>query len=332
MLQLCKLLAPGDRKVAAEVALALEEPARYFARVVPLCSLVLTACAGTGAAPSPTVTEIAPGAYVRAGRHGVVFEATNVANIGFLVGERCVAVVDGGGSPDEGLALERAIRAITPLPVCYVIATHVHPDHILGNGTFAASGARVVGHAKLARALGQRATTYLERAAAQAGRPVGPDALPAPGITVADTLTLDLGNRTLELTAHRSAHTDTDLTVYDRATRTLWLGDLVFLEHVPVLDGNLSGWLAVLDTLAAVDAERAVPGHGPTSISWPDGAGGTVRYLTSLRDDVRAAIAAGDDLRTAQETAGYTEARRWQLYERYQQRNIAAAFAELEWE
>jgi quinoprotein relay system zinc metallohydrolase 2 len=287
------------------------------------------AAAATGAAQ---VTEIAPGVYVRAGHDAVVFEGENIANIGFIVGERCVAVVDSGGSAAEARALEAAVQAVTKLPVCYLIDTHAHPDHLLGNKVFADAGAQVVGHAKLARALGQRAPTYLERASAQAGHRIARKELVVPSIAVSDALALDLGNRPLQLTAQSTAHTDNDLTVYDVKTRTLWLGDILFVRHVPVLDGSLNGWIEVLERLQSFAADRAVPGHGPASVPWPAAAADTLRYLQVLRDDLRRDIAAGKGLREAQETAGYTEASRWQLFDRYHARNVATAYTELEWE
>jgi quinoprotein relay system zinc metallohydrolase 2 len=301
-----------------------------------LCLSALLSSAHSASAPveepPAAVQEIAAGVYVRPGHDAVVFEGENIANIGFIVGERCVAVVDSGGSEKESRALQRAVRGIAERPVCYVIDTHDHPDHLLGNKVFAESGAQVVGHVKLAPALAQRAATYLERASAQSGHTLDSADLVVPAITVSDTLELDLGNRPLRLTAHRSAHTDNDLTVFDVKTRTLWLGDLAFVGHVPVLDGSLNGWIDELRQLSRVAADRAVPGHGPASVPWPAGAADTLRYLTVLRDDLRRRIETGESLRSAQESAGYTEAQHWRLFDRYHARNVAAAYAELEWE
>ena len=308
-----------------------------------LASLAMSWAAATGAPDSAAgppaadgiparVTEIAPGVWVRPGHTAVVFAEDDVANIGFVVGERCVAVIDSGGSEREAHALQLAIRAVTTLPVCYVVDTHDHPDHVFGNKPFADAGAQVVGHAKLAGALAQRAPTWLERASARAGRTLGTDDLAVPTLAVTATMELDLGGRTLLLTAHPSAHTHADLTVYDSKSRTLWLGDLAFAGHVPVLDGSINGWIEVLGSLRGIAAGRAVPGHGPASVPWPGAADATLRYLTTLRDDLRRRIAAGESLRSAQENAGYTETARWQLFSDYHGRNVAAAYAELEWE
>ena len=84
-----------------------------------------------------------------------------------------------------------------------------------------------------------------------------------PTRSIAPTEALDLGGRVLSLRAWPTAHTDTDLTVFDRTSRTLWLGDLLFVGHVPVLDGNLRGFLAALEELE--DGPRG-PRHSRT---WP---------------------------------------------------------------
>ncbi|NIQ14930.1 MAG: MBL fold metallo-hydrolase, partial [Candidatus Dadabacteria bacterium] len=53
----------------------------------------------------------------------------DIANIGFIVGKKCIAVIDSGGSVRIGSALQNAIRKKSDLPICYVINTHIHFDH-----------------------------------------------------------------------------------------------------------------------------------------------------------------------------------------------------------
>ena len=101
-----------------------------------------------------------------------------------------------------------------------------------------------------------------------------------PTILVDGTTTLDLGSRTLTLRAWPVAHSDSDLTVLDEQTGTLFAGDLVFLGHTPVLDGSLRGWLDVIDELATLPAQRVVPGHGPVS-EWPAALADERRYLAN---------------------------------------------------
>ena len=91
-----------------------------------------------------------------------------------------------------------------------------------------------------------------------------------PTLTVADRLTLDLGGRTLELQAWPPAHTDCDLTVFDHGhTDAVRRRPRFRRSHLPIIDGSLKGWLADLDALAAVPAERVIPGHGPVGLPWP---------------------------------------------------------------
>jgi glyoxylase-like metal-dependent hydrolase (beta-lactamase superfamily II) len=154
-----------------------------------------------------------------------------------------------------------------------------------------------------------------------------------PTLLVQDTLTLDLGGRTLLLTAWSPpAHSDCDLTVLDQTTGTLYAGDLLFIHHVPVVDGSVRGFLSVLDRLASVPAARAVPGHGQEIVPWPQGLDGERRYLTTLADDTRRLIAQGVPMQRAVPEIAASERNRWALFDDYNPRNATTAFSELEWE
>ncbi len=278
------------------------------------------------------VTEVAEGIYVRQGTHAVVFEQKRIANVGFIVGERCVAVIDTGGSYLEGMELKCAIREVTAFPVCYVINTHVHPDHILGNLAFKQKGVSFIGHVNLERAMALLGNTYLDRAAQQSGKPLGPDYIVMPDRSVNGQIELEIGERKLRVTAHPKAHTNNDLSVYDEKTKTLWLSDLLFMDHIPVIAGSATGWLSVLDELSQVPAKQVVPGHGPVQAGWPDASRDLIRYLSTLRDETRAWLANDGELESAQEQIGYSERRRWYLFDQYHKRNVIAVYTDLEWE
>jgi quinoprotein relay system zinc metallohydrolase 2 len=253
-------------------------------------------------------------------------------------GERCVAVIDTGGSIVVGRAWREAVALHTAKPVCYVINTHVHPDHVLGNAAFKGAGPggqdpQFVGHERLAASLAARGPYYrnaLKRdfEAEHAASEIVPPTLP-----VAGTQQLDLGGRVLMLRAWPTAHTDGDLTVLDAATGTLWAGDLLFAGHLPVLDGKLKGWLAVLDELATwKQVKTVVPGHGEPSTQWPGALAAQRRYLTELRDGVRTAIRDGLTIAQAVDKLGALGTQGWLLTDAFHRRNLTAAYAELEWE
>lgn len=296
--------------------------------------LGLLICRVSLAIPGLSVTEVAPGVFVHISEHHWP-DRTNhgeIANIGFIVGEQCVAVIDSGGSPQQGIALRIAIKQVTTKPVCYVINTHVHPDHIYGNSAFKATGVKFVGHHKLARAMATRAPHYLSKADELLDIRVNDDNIIPPNLQVRDSLTLNLGNRELVLTAHPTAHTDNDLSVYDKTTDTFWLADLVFLEHIPVIDGSIKGWISEMERLEKNHYKLVIPGHGRLIKDWPTSLQPQKNYLLQLSREIKSMIKQGKTLEYAVENVGLAAKANWQLFEEFHRKNVTMAFAELEWD
>jgi len=306
-------------------------------RATCLIALTLGTCraAADPVAPLP-LAPAGDGAYVFYGAQEET-SAGNlgaIANVGFVIGDRCVAVIDTGGSILEGARLRAAVHARTDKPICAVINTHMHPDHVYGNKAFVPDDPQFIGHVHLGPALAARSATYARAEQRELGTQAGDSqwaVMPTRNVSPGEPYSLDLGERTLILRAWRTAHTDNDLTVYDERTGTLWTGDLLFAGRIPSLDGSLVGWLAATDEIERMNPRRIIPGHGPSD-DWRAAVAAQRRYLKALADGTRAAIRAHRTMTQAMQEVAGDERDRWLLFDGYHRRNIAAAYAELEWE
>ena len=280
------------------------------------------------------VTEIAPGNFVHYGSFDerAADNLGDNANIGFIVGEHCVLAVDAGGSLPVGRALRQAIRRITPLPVCYVVLTHVHPDHFFGAAAFLDDQPQFIAHENYPAQLAARSRSYLNSLQRDLGAAAAGSEIVRPTRLVKKRLELDLGGRTVIVQAWPPAHTDDDLTVFDALTRTLWLSDLLFVGHTPVIDGTITGFLAVMKELRAMAADHYVSGHGRSNLPWPKPLDAQQRYFTVILDETRAAIRSRKTIQQATDEVGLSEAGHWAAFDLFHRRNVTSAYAELEWE
>jgi len=280
------------------------------------------------------LSEIAPGIYLHEGIH-VTFEHEqhdDIANIGFIIGNKCIAVIDTGGSVSIGNSLLKSIQKISDKPVCYVINTHVHFDHVLGNLPFLDEHPQFVGHENLKVAIKRNRSFFLKEYSNDLGPDPSEDSIIGPDLGVPNTKELDLGGRKLLLTAYPTAHSYNDLMILDQQTGTLWTGDLLFRERIPSLTGSLKGWLDVMESFKTLNVTFVVPGHGTTAKNLAEAKADQQRYLDNLLRETRQAIADGLFLDEVQERVGNDEKAHWLLHEQHHKANVTKAFTELEWE
>jgi len=300
-----------------------------------LIVLPMHACAYTE--PVYPINQAATGIYYHQGVHE---DATPenigaIANVGFIIGDDCVAIVDSGGSFLEGQKLNSALKTITDKPVCYVINTHVHPDHLFGNAAFEQYKPIYMGHSKLPAAIAARKTFFTStfkdilKQSFDGTKIISPDKV----VELNQPLELDLGNRKITLTAYQTSHTDNDLTVFDQKTRTLWTGDLLFVDRIPAMDGSINGWINVMDELLTLDLNHVIPGHGNIqSTDWQQAIEKQQAYFVSMRQQIRDIIYDFGTIEEASKSVGLEQKSHWLLFEQYHRRNITASFVELEWE
>jgi quinoprotein relay system zinc metallohydrolase 2 len=278
--------------------------------------------------------KVAEGIYVHHGQHQDIDDGYkgDICNLGVIIGNQSIAVIDSGGSKHTGEQLLQAIRNISKLPIKYVINTHVHPDHTYGNAAFQGEPVHFVGHEKLANTMLLRKEQYEKLNANLLGEAGKASTTIPPDTAVHDQLSLDLGDRVLQLKSQTVAHTHTDLTVLDSKTNTLFTGDLVFAQRTPVVEGDIKGLIAVLEKINQTRYALIVPGHGLESPDQKTIIGDELRYLNLLLADVRASIKKGISMEQTMDTAAESERQKWLLFDIANRRNVNVIYPQLEWE
>jgi glyoxylase-like metal-dependent hydrolase (beta-lactamase superfamily II) len=194
-------------------------------------------------------TEVVSGIYMLEGVDGFS------SNMGLLIGEERVLLVDGGMAPISA-SLLATVEDLAGRPVDFVVNTHAHGDHVGSNATLADSGAIILAHDNLRKRLVDKP----EDAGGRAGLPV---------ITFADAVTFYVNGQEAFAFHIDSAHTDGDSVIHFRGANVIDAGDLHFNYMFPFIDldsgGSVAGFIAgqrrIIDM--ADDATKIIPGHGP---------------------------------------------------------------------
>ncbi len=185
-------------------------------------------------------------------------------NVGVIVGEAGVAVVDTRASHREAGELREELGRLTNQPVVAVINTHYHWDHVWGNARF--GGVPIHGHVRCRTFLEQSGEmmrqTVMENCVERAAEYAEVETVP-PDRTFEAVARIDLGTVELHLSYHGRAHTDSDIVVAVPAAGVTFMGDLIEEGAPPQFGSSFpSEWP---NTLAAIEPDLppvVVPGHG----------------------------------------------------------------------
>jgi glyoxylase-like metal-dependent hydrolase (beta-lactamase superfamily II) len=213
--------------------------------------------------PCPAVLQpAAAGVWVWEGHRADVSPDNrgHVATSVVLVGERAIAVVDPGPSLAHGTTLREAIRCQFGREVDRVINTHAHAENVMGNTAFAELALPILATATTQASMQQRCPGCLQSITRTAGdAALAGTQIELPNTLVAHAQVLDLGDQRWQLLEHRTAHTESDLVLWNATSATLITGGLVYRDRVPELaQGSLIGWVQALDLLERMRPENVV--------------------------------------------------------------------------
>lgn len=186
----------------------------------------------------------------------------DISNTAFIITNKSVILIDTGSSAEYALALKKEIKKITNKPVKYVINTHQHPDHFLGNNAF--EKVDIFATEYLIDEIKNNGELYLSNMNRLIGESSYSTKVKVPNKILKKGKIL-LDNYELEILEFEG-HTKSDIVILDKKTKILFTSDLIFNQRaLATPHANINKWIKTLKKLKKLDFQILVPGHGKAS-------------------------------------------------------------------
>jgi len=277
--------------------------------------------------------QVAPNVYAVVGDlAGQTYENDGLNNnLGFVVSDAGVLVINTGPSARVARALHAAIRKISAQPVKWVVNVNSQNHYWHGNGYFKSQGATILASKEAERVMREMGAQQLEANKALLKEKADGTVLTYPTELITDRRELKLGKTAVQLLHFGPAHTPGDLVVWLPQQKILFAGDIVYTERllavIPI--SNATGWIQAFDKLVALNPKMIVPGHGrPTTIE--AARRDTRDYLSFLRAEAKRILDAGGSLQDAVEKVDQSRFRSLANFDLLALRNMNQVFQEVE--
>lgn len=183
----------------------------------------------------------------------------NIVNCSFIITPKSVIVIDTGSSVLYASQMKKQIEQITNKPIKYILNTHHHPDHFLGNNSFTQSDIFASSFTK--NEIEQNGDLYITNLVNLVQEGMKDTKIKTPN-QILTTEILDLDGYKLKV-LYFEGHTKSDIAIYDENTKILYASDLVFNKRTPTTPhANIEKWINVLNELEKIPYSIIVPGHG----------------------------------------------------------------------
>jgi glyoxylase-like metal-dependent hydrolase (beta-lactamase superfamily II) len=210
------------------------------------------------------------------------------SNSAFAVTKGGVLVIDSGSSETVGKALRKVIAGVTDKPVRWIINTHGHGDHWLGNAALADARTEIIASSTVRNRIEKEGADWVARFNTMTNGATGASRVLKPNHVYDARVAIAFGDLKAELIPSQDAHSPGDLLVWLPQQKVLIGGDVLYSERAPAtFDSRLSQWIVFLRELEALQPVKIVPGHGPVA------AGAAVGHLRRYFEDLWKVVEAG---------------------------------------
>lgn len=252
-------------------------------------------------------------------------------NLGFVVTEKGVLVINTGPSQRVAKALHAAIQKTTKQPIKWVVNVNSQNHYWLGNDYFKTLGATLIASKEGERVMREMGAQQLETNQALLKEKAAGTKLTYPTDLVADKRELKLGKTVVQLLHFGAAHTPGDMVVWLPDQKILFSGDIIYTERllavIPI--GNSANWIEAFDKLAALNPKIVVPGHGkPTTME--HARRDTRDYLSFLRTEAKRVLDTTGSMQDAVEKTDQSRFRSLVNFDLLARRNMNQVFQEVE--
>ncbi|WP_419766028.1 MAG: quinoprotein relay system zinc metallohydrolase 1 [Arcobacter sp.] len=183
----------------------------------------------------------------------------NIANCAFIITKNSVILIDTGSSYEYGIQVKKQIEKITNKPIKYIINTHHHPDHFLGNSAFSKGDIYATDFTK--NEIEQNGDLYIVNLNNLIQNAMKDTKNKPPNI-VLKSHELNLDGYKLKV-LYFDGHTQSDLVLYDKNSKILYTSDLIFNKRtLATPHANIPKWINSLEELKKINYKILVPGHG----------------------------------------------------------------------
>lgn len=216
----------------------------------------------------------------------------DIANSSFIITKNSVILIDTGSSKQYGEQLKKAIAKITSNPIKYIINTHHHPDHFLGNSAFEKGDIFATKFTK--EEIEKNGDLYITNLVNLVQEAMENTKNKAPN-EVLNKKELVFDGYKLKL-LYLDGHTQSDVAIYDENSHILYSSDLVFNRRtLATPHANLEKWIKALEELRKIDYKILVAGHGVSSVG-KIAIDENIAYLRFLDDTLRQSAIDGLDI------------------------------------